>query len=162
MLSTDFSFRNLVFWNLFGIFSNRNHLKNQYLPHSESKFLSNKIPLNPAHQDLSINTKGTFQFLRNFQLRFSLIFSKEIIQYSRTFASQVHTSPNIMEPSPCTPSLSKAFQRHKEHDLNYPGLMNLITTKQNKLPSFIDRCSVQFDDGRQLLLSQPKKKTAVT
>jgi len=27
MLSTDFSFQNLVFWNLFWIFSNKNHLK---------------------------------------------------------------------------------------------------------------------------------------
>jgi hypothetical protein len=30
--STDFSFQNLVFWNLLEIFSGRNHLKNQYLP----------------------------------------------------------------------------------------------------------------------------------
>jgi hypothetical protein len=30
--STDFSFQNLIFWNLFGIFSARNHFKNQYLP----------------------------------------------------------------------------------------------------------------------------------
>jgi hypothetical protein len=29
--STDFSFQNLVFWNLFEFFSGRNHLKNQYL-----------------------------------------------------------------------------------------------------------------------------------
>ncbi len=66
MSSTDFSFQNLVFKNLFGIFSGKNHLKNQYLPHSESKSYQ-IIPLNPAHQDLSNNTKGTFQFLQNFQ-----------------------------------------------------------------------------------------------
>jgi hypothetical protein len=41
-------------------------LKTQYLPHSESK--SYQINLNPAHQDLSNNTKGTFQFLQHFQL----------------------------------------------------------------------------------------------
>jgi hypothetical protein len=29
--------------------------------------LTKQIPLNPDHQDLSNNTKGTFQFLRNFQ-----------------------------------------------------------------------------------------------
>jgi hypothetical protein len=45
-----------------------------------------------------------------------------------------------MQPS----SLSRAFQRHQEHDLKHPGLVDLITTiqyktKQNKLPSFIDR-----------------------
>jgi hypothetical protein len=111
------------------IFSGRrSHFKNQYLPPSE-------IPLNPAHQDLSNNTKATFQFLRNFQLQFNLIFSEEIIQYSRTFAPQVQ---NAMEPSPCTPSLSRAFQRHQEHDLKHPGSVDLITTKQNKtdyLPS---------------------------
>jgi hypothetical protein len=48
-------------------------------------------PLNPAHQDLPNNTKGTFQFLQNFQLKFNLIFSEEIIQYSRTFTTQVQT-----------------------------------------------------------------------
>jgi hypothetical protein len=52
------------------------------------------IPLNPAHQDLSNNTKGTFQFLQKFQLLFNLIFSEKIIQYSRTFALQVQTPWN--------------------------------------------------------------------
>jgi hypothetical protein len=46
----------------------------------------NTKPLNPAHQNLSNNTKDTFQFLQNFQLQFNLIFREEIIQYSRTFA----------------------------------------------------------------------------
>jgi hypothetical protein len=55
--------------------------------------LTKSIPLNPSHQDLSKNTKGTFQ-LRNFQLSFNLIFSEKIIQYSRTFAPQVQTSWN--------------------------------------------------------------------
>jgi hypothetical protein len=40
------------------------------------------------------NTKGTFQFLQNFQLQFNLIFSEKIIQYSRTFAPQVQTPWN--------------------------------------------------------------------
>jgi hypothetical protein len=35
--STDFSFQNLVFGEFIWIVSGRNHLKNQYLPHSESK-----------------------------------------------------------------------------------------------------------------------------
>jgi hypothetical protein len=42
------------------------------------------ILLNPAHQDLSNNTKDTFQFLRNFQLQFNLFFSEE-------FSPQVQT-----------------------------------------------------------------------
>jgi hypothetical protein len=36
------------------------------------------------------------------------------------------------------PSSSKAFQRHQEHNLKHPGLVDLTTTKQNKLPYFID------------------------
>jgi hypothetical protein len=47
----------------------------QVLPRSQLIF-----QLNPAHQDLSNNTKGTFQFIRYFQLWFNLIFSEEIIQ----------------------------------------------------------------------------------
>jgi hypothetical protein len=57
--------------------------------------------LNPAHQDLSNNTKGTFQFLWNFQPWFDLIFSEKIIQYLRTFALQVQTSWN--QAHWCTP-----------------------------------------------------------
>jgi hypothetical protein len=37
------------------------------------------------------------------------------------------------------PFLLRAFQRHQERDLKHPGSVDLITTKQNKLPSFIDR-----------------------
>jgi hypothetical protein len=39
---------------------------------------------------------------------------------------------------PMHPSSSRAFPRHQEHDLKHPGSLDLITTKQNKLPSFID------------------------
>jgi len=86
MSSTDFSFQNLVFWNLFEIFSLKTNISHILNPN-----LTKKIPLNPAHQDLSKNTEGIFQFLRNFQLQFNLIFSEEIIQYSGTFAPQVQT-----------------------------------------------------------------------
>jgi hypothetical protein len=73
-------------------FQQQKSLKNQYLRHSGSKsYQINSIESNPAHQDLSNNTKGTFQFLRNFQLPFNLIFSQEIIQYSRTSAQEVQT-----------------------------------------------------------------------
>ncbi len=59
--------------------SKQKSLKNQCLSHSESK--SYQInSWNPAHQDVSSNTKGTFQFLRNFQLQFNKIFSEKIIQ----------------------------------------------------------------------------------
>ncbi len=38
--------------------------------------------------------RSTFQFSQNFQVRFNVIFSEKIIQYSRTFALQVQTSWN--------------------------------------------------------------------
>jgi hypothetical protein len=47
-------------------------------------------------------------FYQNFQLRFDLIFSEEIIQYSRTFALQVQTpwnqahAPFLIESFPTT------------------------------------------------------------
>jgi hypothetical protein len=42
------------------------------------------------------------------------------------------------------PSLLRAFQRHQEHDLWQPSSVDLITTKQNKLPSFIDRLFLAY------------------
>jgi hypothetical protein len=69
--STDFSFQDLVFFGIYLNFSVAEiTLKNQYLPHSESKSYQIKPIKNPAHQDLSNNTKGKFQFLCNFQLQF--------------------------------------------------------------------------------------------
>ncbi len=83
------------------------------------------------------------QLLRNFELWFNLVFSEKIIQYSTTFALQVQTSHGNQAHAP--PCLSRAFQRHQEHNLKHPpfsGSHNYKTkkTKQNKLPCFIDRC----------------------
>jgi len=87
------------------------------------------ISLNPAHQDLSSNTKGAFQFLQNFQLQFNLIYIKEIIQYSRTFALQVQTSWNQAH----APLLFESFPKTRSGDnLKQAGLVDLIITKQNK------------------------------
>jgi hypothetical protein len=111
-------------------------LKNQYLSHSESKsYQINSIK--SSHQHLSNNTKITLQFLQNIQLWFNLIFSEEIIQYLRTFAPQVQTSWN---------------QRHQEQDLKHPNSVDLITTKQNKLPSFIDRLFLAYPHLQRLAL----------
>jgi len=58
--STDFSFQNLVFGNLFEFSAAKKSLKDQYLPYSESKsYQLNSIK--SSYQDLSNNTKdGTF------------------------------------------------------------------------------------------------------
>jgi len=94
------------FFGIYLNFQRQKSLQNQYLPHSESKsYETNSIK--SSHQDLSNNTKGTFQILRNFQLRSNLIFSEEIIQYSRTFAPQVQTSWNQAH----APLLVKSFPK---------------------------------------------------
>jgi hypothetical protein len=62
--STDFSFQNLVFWGIYLKCSVAEITsKSICSQNSESKSYPKKIPLNFAHQDLSNNTKGTFQFL---------------------------------------------------------------------------------------------------
>ncbi len=110
--STDFSFQNLVF-EIYLNFQWQESLKNHYLPHSESK----------SYQIICINTKGTFQFLWNFQLWFHLIFSEEIIQYSRTFPLQVQMlwnqahAPLLIESFPKTPrTQSDASQFSGSHN----------------------------------------------
>ncbi len=74
---------------------------NQYPPHSESK----------SYQINSIKSCSSRSFQkhqrhipilpkRKIQLRFNLIFSEEIIQYTRNFCT---SRPNTMKPSQCTP-----------------------------------------------------------
>jgi hypothetical protein len=114
-----------AFLEFIWIFSSRNQLKIN-ISYILSPNLTKRIPWNPAHQDLFKNTKGTIQFVLNFQLLFYLIFSEKIIQYSRTFALPVKKSLNqiTMRPS----SSSRAFQRHQEQELKHPHLVDLIPT----------------------------------
>jgi len=49
----------------------------------------------------------------------------------------LHCKSKHYGTKPMHPSLLSVFQRHQEHDLKHFGLVDLITTKQNKLPSFI-------------------------
>jgi hypothetical protein len=137
-LTQVFSHLQLIFpsktW-FFGIYLNfqwQKSFKNQYLPHSESK----------SYQINSIKLCSSRYFQQHQRhipilLKFSatIIFSEEIIQYSRTFGPQVQTSWNQAH----APLLVETFERHQEHVLKHPGLVDLITTKQNKLLSFIDR-----------------------
>ncbi len=96
------------FFRIYLNFQHQKSLENQYLPHFSIQILPNKIPLNPTHQDLSNNIKGTFQFLlQNFQLWFNLILSEEIIQYSKNFR---FASPNRHGPHQVN---------HSFYNLNY-------------------------------------------
>jgi hypothetical protein len=55
---------------------------------------------------------------------------------------------------PMHPSLSRAFQRLHDHDMKHLGSVDFITTKQNKLPSFIDRfMDLQNQIHRKLMLT---------
>jgi hypothetical protein len=48
------------------------------------------------------------------------------------------------------PSSLRAFQRHQEHDLKHRSSLDLITTKQNKLPSFMDRYKPPSEDAAKV------------
>ncbi len=109
--------------------------------------LTKQIPLNPAHQDLSNRTKGTLQLLRNFQLQFNLIFSEEIIQYSRTFARrQVQTSWNqpyalLLDSFPKRPrTRSEASQFNGSH--NYKTKQTTFLHRQTSVACAIGQVFV--------------------
>ncbi len=77
------------------------------------------------------NTKGTFQFLWNFQLGFNLIFSEEIIQYSRTFAPQVQTPQNQAHAPLLLESFPKRPRRTRSETSPFNG-SHRYKTKQTK------------------------------
>jgi hypothetical protein len=115
------------------IFTDINHLKIN-ICHILNPNLTNKIPSNPAHQDLANNTNGTFQFLRIiFQLQFNLIFGEESIQYSRTFTPQVQMSWNQVHAPLPVESFPKAPRTWSEAYW-FSGSHN-FKTKENKVPS---------------------------
>jgi hypothetical protein len=97
--------------------------------------LTKSIPLNPSHQDLSKNTKGTFQLLRNFQLSFNLIFSEKIFNIQEL----LHHKSKHHGTKPMHPSPSRAIQRDQEPNMKHSGLLDLISTKQNKQTTLLHR-----------------------
>ncbi len=124
------------FWEFIWIFSSRNKLKIN-ISHILNPNLTKYIPLNPAHQDLSNNTKDTFQCLRNFQLGFNLIFSEEIIQYSRTCAPQVQPSWNQAD----APLLLQSFPKTTRirSGASWFSGSHRYKTKQNKQTTSLHR-----------------------
>ncbi len=115
----------------FGIYLNaqwQKSLKNQYLPHSKSK----PYQINPIK---SCSSRSFLPPKISAMIWFYFIFSEKII----IFKNFCTASPNIMEPSPCTPPSSlRAVQRHQEHNLKHPDSVDLVITKQNRtnyLPS---------------------------
>ncbi len=55
----------------------------------------------------------------------------------------LHHKPKCHGTKPMHSPHRELSRDHQEHDLKHPGLVYLITTKQNKLPSFIDRLFLQ-------------------
>jgi hypothetical protein len=104
------------------------------------KILERSSTLNPAHQDLSNNTKCTFQFLRIFflKLRFNFIFSEEIIQYSRTFALQVQKSWNQAHAALLAESFPKRPRTRSEASW-FGGSHKYKQNKTNKQTTFLHR-----------------------
>ncbi len=146
---------------LFGIYLNfqwQKLLKKQYLPHSESKSYKNKFHWILPIKIFQTTWKAHSNSSEIFNYDFNLLFKNFCI-----------TSPNVMEPSPCTPPHQELSKDTKntiwsilvQWSHNYK-------TKQNKLPSFIDRyivfkssrgnvriCAIQTDPRWQ----RPKSTT---
>jgi hypothetical protein len=137
--STDFSFQNLVFWNLLD-FQRQKSLKNQCLSHSESKsYQINSI------KSCSSRSFQQHQFLWNFQLGFSLIFSEEIIQYSKTSTLQVQMPWNQAHAPLLLESFWKRLRTQSKASLF--SVSHKYKIKQNKQPSFIDKYQVYCSLG---------------
>jgi hypothetical protein len=124
------------------IFSGRNRLKIN-ISHILNPNLTKSW--NPAHQDLSNNTKGTFQFLRNFQLQW-----RNHSIFTNFFAPQVQVSWN---QSPCThPLIIESFPKtpRTQSEASWFSESHNYKTEQSKLPSFIDKC-VMGQQGRSVV-----------
>ncbi len=95
-------------------FQRQKSIKNQYLAPSESKsYQINSTKSCSSRSFQQQNTKGTIPIPpKKFQLRFYLIFSEEIIH--SIFKNFCTASPNSHGTKPMQPSLSRAFQRHRE------------------------------------------------
>ncbi len=124
------------FFEFYLNFQRQKSFKNQYLPYSESKSQQiNSIKscssrsFEPCQRHITIPRKFSVTSQFNFSVK-------------KSFNTQelLHLKSKHHGTKPMHPSSSRAFQRHQEHYLKHPGSVDFITTKQNKLPSFIDRC----------------------
>jgi hypothetical protein len=120
------------FFGIYLNFQQLKSLKNQYLPHSESNSYqinsikscsSRSFQQNQRHIPIPPEFSATMWF--NFQWRNHSIF--------KNFCT---TSPNGMEPSPCTPPRLELSKDTKKTIWSIPVWW--MSYLQNKLPSFID------------------------
>ncbi len=112
----------------FGIYLNfqwQESLKNQDLPHSQSKSYqinslkscsSRSFQQHQTH--IPIPPKFSAMISFHFQWRKSFNIQKLLCNKSKRHGTK-----------PMHPTLSRAFQRHQEHNLKHLGLLNLIVAK---------------------------------
>ncbi len=126
--STDFSFQNLVFWEFIWIVSGRNHLKNPISPTFWIQILPNKFHSILPMKIFPTTPKAHSNFSQIFSYDLFSFSGEEIIQYSRTFASQVQTpwnqahAPLLIESFPKTPrtrSEASRFDGSHNYKTNY-------------------------------------------
>jgi hypothetical protein len=107
-------------------------LLNQYLPLSESKSYQINF-INPAHRDLSNNTKKHSNSSKNFSYNLILYSVKKSFNIQKL----LHRKSKHHKTKPMHPSSSRAFQRDQECDLKHPGLVDLIGTNKAKLTNYL-------------------------
>ncbi len=119
------------FFGIYLNFQGQKSLKNQYLPHFESKsYQINSIKF--CSSRCFQEHQSHFQSLRNFQLWFNLIFSEEIIQF-KNFCT---TSANAIKPSWCTPPPWELSKEAKNVIWSIPvQWISEVQNKTNYLPS---------------------------
>jgi hypothetical protein len=118
------------FFGIYLNFQQHKSVKNQHLPHTESKSYqinSIKSCSSRSFQQHQRPVPNSFKFFS-----YNLIFFNFQWRNHSLFKNFCTTSPNVMEPKPMHPSSSRAFQRHQEHDLKHPSSVDLIITIQNK------------------------------
>jgi hypothetical protein len=108
MFSTDFSFQNLVFGNLFG-FRLHKSFKNQYFPYFESK--SYQINSNKFFSSRSFQEHQ--KHIPIFPKFSAMIILFKLWKNHSIFKNFCTTSPNVMEPSPWTPPCQQISQDSK-------------------------------------------------
>ncbi len=91
-----------------------------------------------AHQDLSNNTKGTFQFIKKIQIGFNLIFNEKIIQFSRAFMLKVQMSLNQAH----APLLLKSFPKRPKMWFEASQFSGSHKSKQNKQTTFFHKLMI--------------------
>ncbi len=120
------------FFGIYLNFQRQKSLQNQYLPHSESK----------SYQTNSIKSCSSRSFEQH--QRHIPIPPKFSVKKSFNIQKLLHRKSKRHGTKPMHPSSSRAFQRDQECNLKHPSSVDLISTnKTNKLPSFIDKCSVR-------------------